>query len=532
MFIMKKKKYSIIMFACLACEIFCFSSFVASAGLNGFNIRDFGATGNGKTIDTKAINDAISKASENGGGTVYFPPGTYLSGSIHLKSNITLYLEAGSIIEAASDSLVQYDFPEPNEAGGHYQDFGHSHWKNSLIWGIGLENISILGPGLIYGRGLNPGYHNSGRPGGGLVYKDGGPGAGNKAIALRECNNVILRDFSILHGGHFGILATGVSNMTIDNLKIDTNRDGMDIDGCENVRVSNCSVNSPWDDAICLKASYGLGKITHCTDITITNCFVAGNFDEGSMLDGTFTKSGKNFGAQKIGRIKFGTESNGDFRNITISNCVFDDCFGLAIESVDGSHIQDVSVSNITMRDITSCPIFIRLGNRARGPDNPPVGTIRRININNITVSNASGRFASIISGIPGHPVEDLAISHIRINMEGGGTKADADIFPPERERSYPEPTMFGTTPAYGFYIRHAGGIEISHAKIDFNDPEYRPAFVLQDVKDASFDHINALQGADNAPYFDLRNTSGISIKDSENLTDIRLVPEIERKKI
>lgn len=526
-----KKKYSLILIFCLACEMLFFSAFAASTGLSIYNIRDFGAAGNGKAIDTKAINDAIAKAYENGGGTVYFPPGTYLSASIHLKSNITLYLEAGSVIEAANDSLVQYDFPEPNEKGDHYQDFGHSHWQNSLIWGIGLENISIMGPGLIYGKGLNPGYHLRGKPGSGLVYKDGGPGAGNKAIALRECHNVIFRDFSILHGGHFGILATGVSNLTIDNIKIDTNRDGMDIDGCENVRISNCSVNSPWDDAICLKASYGLGKITHCRDITITNCFVAGNFDEGSLLDGTFTRSGKNYGAQKIGRIKFGTESNGDFSNITISNCVFDECFGLAIESVDGSHIEDVSVSNITMRNIATCPIFIRLGNRARGPHDPPVGTIRRITINNIVVSNANGTLGSIISGIPGHPVEDLTISNIRINMEGGGTKADAEVIPPEKETNYPDPGMFGTIPAYGFFIRHVNGIEISHAKLDFNAPEYRPVFVLEDVKDASFDHINAEQGTDNSPYFDLRNTSDINIKDSENITDIKLIQEVNRKK-
>ncbi|HKK42112.1 MAG TPA: glycoside hydrolase family 28 protein [Bacteroidales bacterium] len=524
------RKNSLILLVCLTFELLSYHSFAACSGISVYNIRDYGAKGDGKTIDTKAINDAIAKAYENGGGTVYFPPGTYVSASVHLKSNITIYLGAGSVIEAADDSLAKYDLPEPNEAGDHYQDFGHSHWQNSLIWGIGLENISIIGPGLIYGKGLNPGYHASTKPGGGLIYTDGGPGTGNKAIALRDCRNVILRDFSILHGGHFGILATGVSNLTIDNLKIDTNRDGMDVDACNNVRISNCSVNSPWDDAICLKASYGLGKITHCQNITISDCYVAGNFDEGTMLDGTFTHNGKNTGAKNIGRIKFGTESNGDFKNITITNCVFDECWGLAIESVDGSHIEDVSVSNITMRNIFTCPVFIRLGNRARGPHNPTVGTIRRININNVVVSGVKGNTASIISGIPDHPIEDLAISNIMINTEGGGTIEDADIFPPEKERNYPDPDMFGTLPAYGFFIRHVNGIEISHAKIDYNSPEYRPAFVLEDVNDAGFDFINAQQGTDNASYFDLRNVSGIRIKDSENITDIRLVNEIKRQ--
>ena len=510
-------------------------STIAFAGINPayYNIKDNGAVGDGKTLDTDAINATILKAEAGGGGTVYFPPGVYLSASIRLKSNITLYLEAGSTIEAVHDSIAQYDLPEPNEAGANYQDYGHSHWKNSLIWGIGLENVSIIGPGLIHGKGLNPGFNRfADESKGENRYKDGGPGSGNKAIALRDCRNVILRDFSILHGGHFGILATGVDNMTIDNLKIDTNRDGMDIDACNNVRVTNCSVNSPWDDGICLKASYGLGKVRHCENITISDCFLAGNFVEGTLLDATFKKPGPEYKSYKTGRIKFGTESNGDFKNITITNCVFDDSRGIAIESVDGSHIEDVAISNITMRHVANSPIFIRLGSRLRGPDNPKVGSIKRISINNIVVSDASGAYATSFSAIPGHYIEDIRISNIRFNQQGGGKKEDNNIFPTENEKNYPEPGMFGALPAYGFFFRHVKGLEMSHVKLDYNLAEGRSAFVLDDVHDAYFDHMNIKQGIDNAPFFDLRNVSDFLIDISRNIEDTKQKEKVKRKKI
>ena len=244
-----------------------------------FDVREFGAKGDGKTLDTPAINRAIEAAAASGGGTVYFAAGAYLCFSIRLKSKIELSLAAGSTIVAA-DSPSQagqegYDLAESNQPWEGYQDFGHNHWHNSLIWGENLENVSVQGPGLIWGKGLSRG------EGVGPVAEI--PGAANKAIAFKNCRNVLLRDFSILHGGHFGILATGVDNLTIDNLKIDTNRDGMDVDCCRNVRISNCSVNSPWDDAICLKSSYALGEARVTEMVTISDCLVTGSYEEGSL---------------------------------------------------------------------------------------------------------------------------------------------------------------------------------------------------------------------------------------------------------
>ena len=497
-----------------------------------YDVRAQGAKGDGTTVDTDAINRTILAASAVGGGVVLFPPGTYLSASIHLRSNITLKLEAGATIEGVDPKIAPYDLPEPNPAAGDFQDYGHSHWQNSLIWGIGLENVSILGPGRIYGRGLNPGFDRLvDETKGQKRYQDGGPGNGNKAIALRDCNNVILRDFAILHGGHFGILATGVANLTIDNLKIDTNRDGMDVDACLNVRISNCSVNSPWDDGICLKASYGLGKIRHCDNITISDCYVCGGFDEGTLLDATFKRSAPEYRSFHTGRIKLGTESNGDFKNIAITNCVFDDCCGIAVESVDGSHIEDVAISNITMRHVANSPIFIRLGSRLRGPGSPPVGSIRRIRIDNIVASDAASDLGCVISGIPEHAVEDIAISNVRIEQQGGGPKGLADRVPPEEERGYPEPNMFGKMPSYAWFVRHARGIEFDHIKVDYVLPEARPAVVLEDVSDARFDHVNLERGIDAAPLFDLRHVSGFSIESCKGLADVSLSGSVERQK-
>jgi polygalacturonase len=173
----------------------------------------------------------------------------------------------------------------------------------------------------------------------------------------------------IAHGGWFGILATGVDNLTIDNVKEDTNRDGMDIDCCHYVNISNCKVNTTLDDGICLKSSYALNVLRNTENVTITNCVVSG-YDEGSFLDGTYkrTPPSKSFDKGPFGRIKFGTESNGGFKNITISNCVFDYCRGLALETTDGALIEDVTIDNITMRDIVNSPIYLRIASRMRAP--------------------------------------------------------------------------------------------------------------------------------------------------------------------
>jgi len=321
-----------------------------------------------------------------------------------------------------------------------------------------------------------------------------------------------------------------VNNLVVDNLKIDTNRDGMDIDACQNVRITRCSVNSPWDDGICLKASYGLGALRHCENLTISDCFLAGSFDEGTLLDGTFKRSEPAYKSDGVGRIKLGTESNGDFKNIAITNCVFDGSRGIAIESVDGSHIEDVVISNITMRHVQNAPVFIRLGRRLRGPAGTVVGTIRRVSINNLVASDADWSLGCVISGLPGHPIEDLHLSNIRLVQQGGGAKELGDRVPPEEEDKYPEPSMFGHMPSYGFFFRHVTDVELRHVQLDYAKPEARPAFVLDDVRDAYFDHLNADRGTDGAALFDLRHVTDFSVTASRNLPDTRREATVERE--
>lgn len=512
------------------------------------NVKKFGATGDGKTLDTSAINKTIDATAAAGGGTVYFPAGNYLSVSIHLKSNIALYLDQGATIIAANISNeARYDPPEPNE-WDKYQDFGHSHWHNSLIWGENLTNVSILGPGTIWGKGLvrsggqsrtqaqtaalNAARANEPKtPFGYPNPRDAvEPGWANKSIALKLCRNVIIRDISILHGGHFAILATGVDNLTLDNVKIDTNRDGIDIDACKNVRVSNCTVNSPFDDGICPKSSFALGYARATENVTITNCQVSG-YDESTLLDGTYKREFRNQNGtfSPTGRIKFGTESNGGFKNITITNCVFDYCRGLALESVDGALLEDVTISNITMRDVANCPIFLRLGSRMRGPAGPSVGALRRVMLSNIVVYNAEAKYASIISGIPGHDIEDITLSNIRIYYKGGGTKQQAALEPQEKESDYPEPAMFGVIPAYGFFVRHVRGLEMTGVKMSYLKDEARAPFIFSDAKSIDLRDITAPHGS-GVPSFILTNVEDFSLQHSYPLTDVRLGKILRRQ--
>ncbi len=459
--------------------------------VNLLDVRSFGASGDGHTLDTPAINRAIEAAAERGGGTVYFGAGQYLCYSIRLKSNVALYLDQGAVIIAA-DPLPEgqtggYDSPGPAQPWESYQDYGHNHWRNSLIWGEDLHDISIAGPGRIWGRGLvRSNDPNSRRP-----QEQRTEGVGNKSISLKNCHNVQLREFQILQGGWFGILATGVDNLLIDGLTIDTNRDGMDIDCCRNVRIVHCAVNSPWDDGIVPKSSYALGYLRATENVEIANCYVTGAYQLGTMIDGTWKKFDSSQRAPQVGRIKFGTESNGGFKNIAISNCTFDNCQGLALETVDGAHLEDVTITNITMREIVSAPIFLRLGSRLRGPaDSTRTGVLRRVNISNIVCSNSSSEYGCIISGVPGYAIEDLHLHNIYIQHRGGGTKAQAAITPPEEAQKYPGPHMFGPMPSQGFYLRHAKSVSLSEIEITALAEDARPAIILEDVTGADLFHI------------------------------------------
>ena len=490
------------------------------------SVRQFGAKGDGVAIDSPAINRAIEAAAAVGGGTVLFPAGEYLSYSVHLKSKVGLYLDQGAVLRAApspdgGSTSGGYDVAEAQGAWEPYQDFGHNHWHNSLIWGEGLDDIAITGAGLIWGDGLS----RSSKTRNGAI-DTGQFGIGNKSIALKNCRNVLLRDFKILQGGWSGILATGVDNLTIDNLIIDTKRDGMDIDCCRNVRISNCTVNSPFDDGICLKSSYALGFARPTENVTITNCYVTGGYMLGSVLDGTWKPvTGPRL---TTGRIKMGTESNGGFRNITVSNCVFESCQGFAVESEDGALVEDITFTGITMRDIRSSPLFLRLGTRMRGPSDAKPGVMRRIILSNITGSSAS-QLPSILSGVPGYLIEDIKISDMFLENLGGAGGEMAALLPEEKATAYPDPRMFGDLPATGFFVRHVRNLEMSNVEIATQAADVRPAFWLEDVVNADLFRVRVPKGA--APAFDLRQVKEFRSFGSRHLADV-VLDSVEARKI
>jgi polygalacturonase len=552
----------------LAFALLCFAGRLAAAP---FDVKNFGATGDGKTLDTAAINKAIDAAAAAGGGTVEFPAGNYLSFSIHLKSHVALHLDAGATIVAAEppeDLSSGYDAPEPNPVTEYYEDFGHSHWHNSLIWGEDLEDIAITGTGRIFGRGLSKGggrrdalpeeraaaraatgegnyrvafpLPQAARDAIAAAAAKAGPfgypgrdtlpaGVGNKAIALKNCRNVIFRDFTIYHGGHFAILATGVTNWVCDGLKIDTNRDGIDFDCVQNVRIANCTINSPYDDGICPKSSYGLGEVRPTENVTITNCQVSG-FDEGTLLDGT--RQTKVMTRPGTGRIKCGTEANGGFRNITISNCIFEHCNGLALEEVDGGLLEDITVTNLSMRDIGNAPIYIRLGSRLRGPDPIAIGAARRIKINNVVAHQVAAQSGILLVGEPDHPIEDVSLSNIFIDYVGGGTAEQAQReVPAEEPQKYPEPGRLGTMPSWGMFARHVKNLDLSHVELRVAKEDLRPVIQLDDVAGVSFDAVKFPPAA-NTPTFVLKNVTGFAVHNSAGLPETKRDEKIENDKL
>jgi len=411
-----------------------------------YDVRAFGAVGDGDTLDTDSIQQAIDAAADAGGGTVGLRGGTFLSGTLVLRSNVTLAIEAGAILRASRDIA---DYPDHTPQIVYlYQP----RFTKSLIYAEGAENISLVGRGLIDGQGE----HFPARP--------GDDKARPYILRFSECRNVHVRDLSFRNSARWLSHYLACENVVIDGITIHSrireNRDGIDIDSCSGVRVSNCHIETG-DDAIVLKATAN----RPCRRVTISNCVLS------SMASA----------------LKLGTESNGGFEDVTISNCtIFDTGYsGIGLMSVDGGTLDRVSISNITMNNV-KVPIFVRLGNRARpipGAEPPGVGAARNITISNVQAGGV-GNVGCSITGIPGFPVEAVTLQNIRIRYEGGGTAEDAARQIPELEGSYPSGKMFGTLPAYGLYCRHVKNLRLHNLDLGCEAADQRPALVCDDVHD------------------------------------------------
>jgi hypothetical protein len=443
-----------------------------------FSVRETGARGDGSSSDTAAAQKAIDLCAAAGGGTVFFPAGVYLCGSLHLKSGVRLDLDANATIKG-SKNIADYDpvetLPFKNDS-----DSETSFFHYALLWGEGLDHIAITGQGTIDGN----------------WDKRHGP----KPIALKRCANVEIKGIRMINAPNYNISLLGTDYVNIDGVTIlNGYADGIDPDCCRKVRISNCHIESS-DDAIVPKTSFSLGERRSCEDIVVTNCYL-----------GTTAHA-----------FKLGTESGGDFKRIAISNCVMAGfspsqpaAGGFCLESVDGANIDGVVASNLTMNNVRA-PIFLRLGNRGRDMATPTPGTLRNVVVSGVVATNAT--LASSITGIPGHDVEGVTLSDIRIVHTGGDpfTNVLKDI--PEQISAYPTPRMFGVYPTYGLYCRHARDITLRNVQLSFTDDFFRitttnrkevhwpesgvptpsatgnagPALVCDDVSDLSIDGISA----------------------------------------
>ncbi|HEY1504250.1 MAG TPA: glycosyl hydrolase family 28-related protein [Stellaceae bacterium] len=476
---------------------------VRAASSAGIDVRACGATGNGRTLDTKAINAAIDGMAAKGGGTVRIPAGDYLCHTIHLRDGITLYLERGAVLRAAPAG--QYDPFGPNR-WDRYQDFGHSHWRDSMICGVGVKDVAIAGPGLICGNGLSRGEAS---------YASARPGGADKIIALKECQNVSLSGFSLIGTPHIAILASGVSNLRVNRLLVDVGRDGIDIDCCEDVVVEDSAFNTPHDDSIVLKSSNALGYRRSTRNVQIRRCLVTGGFEPGTLYDGRSIAIGAADGMKA--RIKIGTESCWGFDRVSVENCVVWNALGIPLLAVDGGALTHVSLRDITMHNIQDAPLFLRLGSRLRAPDGAKVEEYSGIIVENLACDGF--RMPVTISGLPGHPIADVTLRNVELTrhgaptvQEGGGwipraaAFAASDVAPPENAGDYPEAGMFGPLPARFLFARHVQNLAIDGLRLKSNaagkpltaaaTTSTVPLFWFDDIEDARFADIEAPDGA------------------------------------
>ena len=431
------------------------------------SVRAHGARGDGRASDTRAIQLAIDTAARSR-GTVYFPPGRYLSGTLRLRSHTTVHLDAGATLVASRDDA---DF-DPVEDLGHesFADDETSSFRFALLQGLGLDRVRIVGAGRIDGNRTS---------------RDG-----PKPIALRECRRIEIRDVTIANAGNYNVSLLGCDGVEVVGVTIlNGYSDGIDPDCCQNVRIAECRVESR-DDAIALKTSFALGVRRPTRNVTVTDCHLT-----------TIHNA-----------LKLGTESTGDFRNIVFRRCTIvgrrhawkgDLSCGVAIETVDGGRLEHVSVSEIRMTNVRA-PVFVRLARRGRGQNVPAAGRLRDVSISNLAAVGAMT--ASSITGIPGHLVSEISLKNIRITARGGGEAESVDRPVPELEKRYPDAYMFNDLPAYGLYCRHVDGLKMDGIDLRVEQPDARPALMLDDASRVVIRAMQAMPPAEGGPLLWLRS--------------------------
>jgi polygalacturonase len=404
-----------------------------------FDVRDYGAVGDGVTKNTVAMQAAIDAAAGSG-GSVYLHDGTYVSGTIKLKRNLTLYIDSSATLLGSPDTI---DYPTQPRANGN-RNFAAC--QKALIYGLHADSVTITGGGTIDGRGDLAQWIMNGqektRP---------------SLILMTLSNNVTVEGVALKRSAMWTQSYIECDDLTLRKMSVDcnyyANRDGMDICDCHHVLIEECTIFGD-DDAICPKS----GSLRGVYDLVARNCVI--------------NKS------ERANGIKFGTASVGSFKKMLFENITIRDCdkAGIAVESVDGADIDSITFRNITMDQVGS-PIFIVLGARANAVD---TGTIRNVTFENIKACNLSATIGCPVSGSPGHPLENLTFKNLDFTFKGGVAAVPAK--PAEYAGQYPECTIWGNVPAYGFYVRHAQNVSFIGCTTSVASADARPAMDTSDV--------------------------------------------------
>jgi hypothetical protein len=446
---------------------------VPSASL--FLPRQFGAVGDGKALDSPAINAAIDACTKAGGGVVYCPPGRYLCGTVELKSNVTLYLEAGAVILGSTDVKQYTPKPGPDPTA----DAGQGH----LIYARDVENVSVVGPGKIDGQGRSFWTPTNRKPvpdsqkWSDARHLDWKPNARiSPMVELVNCTNLRLESIELTGASGWTLRPINctrvfIQGIVIRNPAIGPNTDGIDLTGCQQVVISDCLIDTG-DDAICLKSENPYGDVPRLSqNIAVTNCIV--------------TSSTTGF--------KIGTATQGGFENITFSNSTIVNSdpdiasrmiAGIAIEVVDGGWVDGIVITGIQIQNARA-PLLIRRGDRAK-PFPAVNAGLRGVLIDGIHATGAI--LTSSITGLPGMEVEDVRLSDIHIDTMMPGRKEWLHSSVPEVPSAYPQSRMFGWLPASGLYCRHVRGLSLRDVSFTAPAEEWRNTIIFDDVSQLRVD--------------------------------------------
>jgi polygalacturonase len=455
------------------------------AALPVFNVKNYGASGNGTHNDTSAINKAIVAANAaSGGGIVEVPSGTYLSAnSIHMLSNVTIQLDSGSTI--VGSSAKTYDAAESNP-NDKYQDYGHSHFHDAMIWGDRLTNIGFTGSGTIDG-------------GGHLITGNPGSGQADKIISLTRCDGLTLSGITLKRGGHFGALTNGCTNVVSDHLTIATagNRDGWNVISTTNVTITNIKIAAN-DDALVFKSDWALGQ---------------------TLPSGHVSVNGATLSAQCCNALMFGSETCGPFTDYTFDNITITGAgkSGLGMVSMDGANISDVHYSNITMSGVSS-PIMEKIGNRLRCGGKPTAGHISNVTFTNVTGTGAkSPQYSPTLWGLDSsHRITDVTFNGVNLTVPGGSGTVNTGV--PSNNGDY-NPNSIGTRPAYGWYLHYVDGIQFTDSSVRFNADDARPAVIANSSGTVSFNNFTAQRGSKSPYDIGFQTVSGYCVANSQTTT-------------